>query len=552
MPELTFEVVGAAPMPMAASPHLVFQLRITDSDSPPLPIPAVALRCQIRIEPTRRRYDDGEKVGLLDLFGESARWGQTLRGLLWTHASLVVPSFTGSTVVDLPIPCTFDFNVAATKYFAALEDGEVPLQLLFSGTIFHATDEGALQAAPISWEKEADFRLPIRTWQEMMDLYYPNTAWLCLRKDVFHDLYEFKMPPGTANLGACPGTPPLPVREDGDAMNPALVDQIAHAVLYEGYLLYPYRPSVKNRQRWTFGGLYPRSYSEAQDGTDPWMSQTECLLQAGEKETASLGVRVRFLHLQTRRVERPDQAPAVEADHGNPSVWQEAVERELDVGAQPLAALVSRPRSLAFHYPSRCEEELLHGPEGQPAGTVIREQESISGSVEVGAEPVAEGLFKLSVRIFNTTPFETPTSSSRDEAQLRALVSTHAILVARGGGFVSSIDPPELWCESVAECRNIGVWPVLVGEPGDRDTMLSAPIILYDYPQIAPESPGDLFDATEIDEILTLRILTLTEDEKRAMSNIDERARALLERTESIAREQLMGLHGTIRGLRPL
>ena len=114
------------------------------------------------------------------------------------------------------------------------------------------------------------------------------------------------------------------------------------------------------------------------------------------------------------------------------------------------------------------------------------------------------------------------------------------------------IDPPEPWREIAAGCRNVGTWPVLVGEPGARDTMLSSPIILYDYPQIAPESPGDLFDATEIDEILTLRILTLTDDEKRAMADVDDRARALLERTESLAREQLMGLHGTIRGLRPI
>jgi hypothetical protein len=193
MPELTFEVDGAAPLPFAASPHLVFHLRITDAGAPPLPIPAIALRCQIRIEPTRRRYDVGEKVGLLDLFGEPSRWGQTLRGLLWTHASLMVPPFTGNTIVDLPVPCTFDFNVAATKYFASLEEGEVPLNLLFSGTIFHEDEEGALQAAPISWAKEADFRLPVRVWREMMDLYYPNTAWLCLRKDVFDEFHQFKM-----------------------------------------------------------------------------------------------------------------------------------------------------------------------------------------------------------------------------------------------------------------------------------------------------------------------------------------------------------------------
>jgi hypothetical protein len=193
MPELTFEVNGAAPLPFAASPHLAFRLRIDDADAPPMSIPAVALRCQIRIEPTRRRYDAQEQERLRDLFGEPPRWGQTLRGLLWTHASLMVPSFTGSTVVELPVPCTFDFNVAATKYFSALEDGEVPLTLLFSGTIFHEAEHGALQAAPISWEKEADFRLPVRVWREMMDLYYPNTAWLCLRKDVFDQLYQFKM-----------------------------------------------------------------------------------------------------------------------------------------------------------------------------------------------------------------------------------------------------------------------------------------------------------------------------------------------------------------------
>ncbi len=158
----------------------------------------------------------------------------------------------------------------------------------------------------------------------------------------------------------------------------------------------------------------------------------------------------------------------------------------------------------------------------------------------------------MTIRVRNDTPWDESERQDRDAALLRALVSTHTIMTARGGAFLSAIDPPEPWREIAAGCRQIGTWPVLVGEPGDRDTMLSAPIILYDYPRIAPESPGDLFDATEIDEILTLRIMTLTDDEKRAMANTDERARALLERTESMAREQLMGLHGTIRGLRPL
>jgi hypothetical protein len=194
MPELNFEVERAEPVPHAASPLLYFKLRITDvAGAGALPIPAVALRCQIRIEPTRRKYVVPEQERLLDLFGEPARWGQTLRSMLWTHTSLVVPPFTGQTVVDLPVSCTYDFNLATTKYFYALEEGEVPLCLLFSGTIFHAEDEdGPLRASPISWEKEANFRLPVRVYKAMMDHYYPNTAWLCLRQDVFDQLYLFK------------------------------------------------------------------------------------------------------------------------------------------------------------------------------------------------------------------------------------------------------------------------------------------------------------------------------------------------------------------------
>ncbi len=157
------------------------------------------------------------------------------------------------------------------------------------------------------------------------------------------------------------------------------------------------------------------------------------------------------------------------------------------------------------------------------------------------------------MKVLNQTPWKAEaTNATRDEALMQSLVSTHTILEVSDGEFVSMIDPPEPFRSLAADCHNIGTWPVLVGVEGEKDTMLSAPIILYDYPQIAPESPGDLFDSTEIDEILTLRIMTLTEDEKRAMSAVDKRARALLERTESLARDQLIGLHGTIRGLRPL
>jgi Family of unknown function (DUF6084) len=194
MPDLNFEVERAESVSHAATPLLNFRLRITDAaGADALPIPAVALRCQIRIEPTRRKYVVPEQERLLDLFGEPSRWSQTLRSMLWTHTSLIVTPFTGHTVVDLPVPCTYDFNLASTKYFYALEDGEVPLSLLFSGTIFYAEGtEGSLQVSPISWEKEAVFRLPVSVWKAMIDHYYPNIAWLCLRQDVFDQLYLFK------------------------------------------------------------------------------------------------------------------------------------------------------------------------------------------------------------------------------------------------------------------------------------------------------------------------------------------------------------------------
>jgi hypothetical protein len=193
MPDLNFSVQKAEPVPYAASPILNFELNITDAQQPaPVLIHAVALRCQIRIEPARRRYDPAEKEKLSDLFGEPSRWGQTLRTMLWTNTTLMVPQFTGKTTVQLPVPCTYDFNIAAAKFFYALEDGEIPLCLLFSGTVFYAADDESYQVAQIPWEKEANFRLPVAVWKRMMEMYYPNSAWLCLRKDAFDALYDFK------------------------------------------------------------------------------------------------------------------------------------------------------------------------------------------------------------------------------------------------------------------------------------------------------------------------------------------------------------------------
>jgi hypothetical protein len=195
MPDLNFKVEEAAVVTFAIAPTLALKLRIANADSAES-IHTVALRCQIQIDVTRRRYTAEEQASMRDLFGEPERWSQTLRNLLWTHVSVVVPGFTGSTVADLPIHCTFDFNVAVTKYVEGLTGGEIPLNLLFSGTVFYAGPDEVLQIAPISWEKEARFNLPVKVWREMMDAYYPNTAWLNLRRDVFDRLCQYKMQHG--------------------------------------------------------------------------------------------------------------------------------------------------------------------------------------------------------------------------------------------------------------------------------------------------------------------------------------------------------------------
>ena len=192
MSDLAFRIEGAEAAQMAAGPQIIFKLRVTNAD-PAETIHSVVLRCQVQLEVTRRRYSAEEQEHLRDLFGEPERWSQTLRNLLWTHVNVNIPAFTGETLVDLPVPCTFDFNVGATKYFHGLEEGLVPLCLMFSGTVFYTRGAEGLQAAPIAWDKEARFSLPVKVWQEMMDTYYPNSAWLRVRRDIFDRLYEYKV-----------------------------------------------------------------------------------------------------------------------------------------------------------------------------------------------------------------------------------------------------------------------------------------------------------------------------------------------------------------------
>jgi hypothetical protein len=348
-------------------------------------------------------------------------------------------------------------------------------------------------------------------------------------------------------------------------MNLATVDKIAKAVLYEGYMLYPYRPSsLKNQQRWNFGVLCPQSYSEMQKGTEAWSMQTECLVEGSAPTT--LEIRVRFLQLVQRSVgelthpgdfstgDVPECRLVARLDVNGKvyQPWQEAIEREVILPVCNLGALADAMVPTAFAFATEKEFEYLSDGSGKIAGVIVRERRPLCGTIEVTSARVNDTAFKISVRILNTTPFEVKSDSSRKDALLSSLVSTHTVFGTQDGQFVSLLAPPESFSEAASNCRNVGTWPVLVGEEGQCDTLLSSPIILYDYPQIAPESAGDLFDGTEIDEILSLRIMTLTDEEKREMSQSDERARQMLERTESMPVEQFMKLHGVLRGLRPL
>ena len=195
MPDLNFAVAGAEVPTFAATPMLIFKLRITNANEQER-IHSVTLRSQVQIAATRRRYNADEQARLNDVFGEPQRWGETLRSQLWTHTNAVVPPFTGTSVVDLPVPCTYDFEVVSTKYFNALEGGDIPLSFLFSGTTFYEGVTGQLQVGQISWSKEASYRLPVALWREAIESSFPNSAWIRLPKDVFDQLYQYKIERG--------------------------------------------------------------------------------------------------------------------------------------------------------------------------------------------------------------------------------------------------------------------------------------------------------------------------------------------------------------------
>jgi hypothetical protein len=327
------------------------------------------------------------------------------------------------------------------------------------------------------------------------------------------------------------------------------VRQIADAVLYEGYILWPYRRSaLKNQRRWTFGGVYPERHSAAHPD-DAAVMRTECLVEGSAE--ATVDVRTRFLHVVARRVGRSGADGGLElvdeltVGGRRHLAWEEAVEREVVTGPLALGSLAAAPARVPVAVAAGTEQEDLHEPDGARAGALIHSWAGLEGAVEVTAEQLGPALWRLTVAMSNTTPFD---DGGRQAALERTFCSTHAVLVAAGdGAFVSLTDPPEALRAEAEGCRNVGTWPVLVGEPGERHTLLSSPIILEDHPRIAPESPGDLFDGGEIDQMLMLNILSLTDEEKAEMRDSDPRTRAILERTEALTPEELTRLGGAIR-----
>ena len=331
--------------------------------------------------------------------------------------------------------------------------------------------------------------------------------------------------------------------------------QVADAILYEGYLLYPYRGSAqKNQVRFQFGVLMPPAYCEA-DPSENSAFQTECLAECADD--AQVLVTVRFLHLQHRIVQEvprrggePRDVTSLEVDGTEYTSWEEAAERQQQATAS-VGALLGKDRSLEFHIGSGDAAEDLIDADGRRAGRLIRRWAALDGRIQLSAARVAGpyGALRLRLRVENRAVPEVP-PRSRDEALGHAMIAAHALIAVPGGAFLSQTDPPEWAAAETAACVNIGTWPVLAGPADCRDLVLSSPVILYDHPEVAAESAGDLFDATEIDEILTLRTLALTDDEKREARATDPRAAEIMDRLDTMPPEMLERMHGAIRYLK--
>ena len=320
------------------------------------------------------------------------------------------------------------------------------------------------------------------------------------------------------------------------------VRRIADAVLYEGYILYPYRASAqKNRSRWQFGVLMPPGYAAA-DPSEVATMQAECVFEHDGRPAVE--VAVRFLQVQRRHTASP--LPSVPSVLPVPTVWDEAVEQEVTVTAAS-PALLGDGTVTCFSVPGGEETETVSGAH------VVRRREPLAGSVSVRVTPLPGPwqAARLTVRVTNESDCVAGSraAGSRDEALPAALVAAHMIITVSGGSFISMTDPPEWASQEVGACQNTGCWPVLAGQGDSRQVMLAAPIILPDHPEVAQESAGELYDGTEIDEILTLRTLALSDQEKAAARATDPRAAALIDRVDAMDAPTMERLHGTIRAM---
>jgi hypothetical protein len=345
--------------------------------------------------------------------------------------------------------------------------------------------------------------------------------------------------------------------EDGQSITPSsppVLEQIIHAVLYEGYILYPYRASSRKnqRERFTFGRVYPKIYSDKHNSVEPWAIEAQCLFQTGG-HPAKLEITAGFLQPVLRQVGRMAGAEIkpvaqLEVNGAIYQTWLEAAERSIPV----ILSTDSQELEVPFAFGDSQEWESIPSEEGRPCGAILRQQAFVEGAVTASVLKIADNLFKVSVRVENRSPLSGEDLEISENVLRRCFASTHVAFHLEGGQFISMLDTPSEFKAFADSCKNKGVWPVLIGDEDlmERHTMLASPIILYDYPRIAPDSAGDFFDGTEIDEMLTLRVLTMTEQEKREMC-LDDFSRGILERTHALDADGFLKLHGRMQPLNP-
>ena len=333
---------------------------------------------------------------------------------------------------------------------------------------------------------------------------------------------------------------------------------VADTVLYEGYVLYPYRASAqKNQLRWQFGVLATPAYARS-SGAERWSMRSEVIVDPGDHPL--LTVRIRCLQLRHRSIERTtdggtsfSDVASLEVDGRQVVPWDEAIEHEIDLSAINLLPLDAGTTAVHFTLPAGDDVETFSDSLGTLTGRAIRRCEEVRGLVCVSTELADDdsALLKVTIEVANTTDRVEP-AADRDTAMRRSLIAVHTLLAIDGGSFVSLLEPTSNAEHAVARCTNDGTFPVLIGDTEARDVMLSSPIILYDFPTIAPESAGDFCDATEIDEILALRVMTLTDDEKAEARGTDPRAAAIIDRCDDMPAEIWSRLHGAVRSLQPI